>query len=443
MSAAVEYDAVVPESSPASGGSPRASASIFKKGFWAIADQGLFAGSNFVINIMLARWLSKAEYGAFSKAFAAFLGLAVIHTALLTEPMLVLGPARYRPKLKKYIGSLFYGNVVVSVAISGILLLAGLYELGKNQTLGHALLWFSLFGPFTLFQWMIRRACYVEFNPKRAAFGGMGYLVMMMSSMAVVHHFNKLSIATALATIGISSLISGLWLMLGYTDLKTPALLIKDVAAEHWRYGLWASATQVLGFIPGYMYYFLLNDVDAGALRALTTLYLPLIQANTALCLLLLPAFVRTEGTPEGKRLHRLSLLILTGVPTLYWIVLAIFNRQVMNLTFGGKYMEYAPLVWIVGFQPVIAGMCGVYASLLKAQQKLNAVFWGGVVAASGALIFGIWATKRFGMAGVCWSIVITYAMHHITLWLFSHDFLNAKRQRKVTSLPEDLVEMA
>ena len=36
----------------------------------ALADQALFAGSNFILNIVLARWLSPNDYGAFGVAFS-------------------------------------------------------------------------------------------------------------------------------------------------------------------------------------------------------------------------------------------------------------------------------------------------------------------------------------------------------------------------------------
>ncbi len=147
---------------------------------------------------------------------------------------------------------------------------------------------------------------------------------------------------------------------------------------------------------------------------------MPLIQANTALCLLLLPAFVRTQGTAQGKRLHRWSLLILAGGPLIYWIIVGLFAHQAINLVYGGKFLAYSGLLWIIGLQPVIAGAAGVYASLLRARGKVNAVFWGGFVAAVGAVTFGVALTKMYGLAGVCWSIVITYGLHHITLWLFS-----------------------
>ena len=160
-------------------------------------------------------------------------------------------------------------------------------------------------------------------------------------------------------------------------------------------------------------------------------MFMPLIQANTALCLLLLPAFVRTQGTADGKRLHRWSLLVLAGGPLVYWIIIGSFAHQAINLVYGGKFLQYSGLVWIVGLQPVIAGAAGVYASLLRARGKVNAVFWGGFVAAVGAITFGVALTKMYGLAGVCWSIVITYGLHHITLWIFSRN-MNWRSQTEV-----------
>jgi O-antigen/teichoic acid export membrane protein len=407
--------------------SPRSDWNVFKKGFWAVADQGLFAGSNCVINVMLARWLSPTEYGEFATAFAAFLALGVIHTSLLTEPMLVYSPDRYRNRHKHYFGTLVYGHLLFSLCAS-LLLVAGGWYLGRQGQfdLSRALYGFAAAGPFILFLWLMRRTCYGQLNPRRAAMGGILYLVLMMTALAAMHRFTTLTVTLALTIIGFSSLVSGLWLGFRHVDLRPPAALFRDVTVEHLRYGRWATATQLLGFIPVNIYYFLLPKLatveQSGALRALNNMFMPLLQANTALCMLLLPAFVRTQGTPEGKRLHRWSLLILAGSPLIYWIFMGSFAHQAVNLVYGGKFLQYSGLVWILGMQPVIAGMCGVYASLLKARGKVNAVFWGGFVAAVGAVTLGVALTKMYGLAGVCWSIVITYGLHHLTLWLFSRN---------------------
>ena len=61
------------------------------KGSLAILDQGLFAWAHFLLSILLARWLTPTEYGAFALAYSIFLLFGAFHTALLTEPMMVFG----------------------------------------------------------------------------------------------------------------------------------------------------------------------------------------------------------------------------------------------------------------------------------------------------------------------------------------------------------------
>jgi O-antigen/teichoic acid export membrane protein len=407
---------------------PRLAAGLMRKGFWAVADQGLFAGSNCIVNIMLANWLSPTEYGAFSTAFAAFLLVGVIHTATLTEPMLVYAPDRYKSKLKDYLGALLRWHVAVSLVGSLALAAAGAYLKWRGQAaLARALFWFAVAGPFTLFLWLMRRASYAQMNPRRAAQAGLGYLVIVMASLAVIHGLGVLSLGIVLVMMGACSLAAGLWLAAGHVRFgRLPDHMLREVGADHWRYGTWAAATQLLSFIPGNLYYFLLPKMatleQSGALRALTNLVNPFIQANAAMCLLLLPTFVRSKGTSEGKRVHRLALLGLAGGPLLYWLFLGLFNHQIIHLIYRDKYQQYAGLLWIIALQPVILGMSGTYGSLLRAHQKLNAIFWSGVVAAATAVSLGIEMTLKFGMAGVCWSIVITYTVHHIALWLFSRN---------------------
>ena len=65
------------------------------RGFWAIVDQALFAVSNLIINVLLARWLSPREYGAFVTAYVVLILVSVAHAGLLIEPMMVLGPSRF------------------------------------------------------------------------------------------------------------------------------------------------------------------------------------------------------------------------------------------------------------------------------------------------------------------------------------------------------------
>src|ERR1700731_4323191 len=69
----------------------------------AVLDQGLISGSNFAASIMLARWLTPEQYGAYADAFAVFILLSLIYLALLLEPMAVFGGSSYPHCLREYV----------------------------------------------------------------------------------------------------------------------------------------------------------------------------------------------------------------------------------------------------------------------------------------------------------------------------------------------------
>src|SRR5260370_17857789 len=57
------------------------------KGGLAVLDQGLISGSNFLVGILLARWLAPEEYGAYALPFAIFLLLSFVSQSLCFGPV--------------------------------------------------------------------------------------------------------------------------------------------------------------------------------------------------------------------------------------------------------------------------------------------------------------------------------------------------------------------
>ena len=64
---------------------------LVKKGTLAVIDHGLISGSNFLISVLLARWMLPEQYGALALAFAVFLLLSLSYQALLLQPLGVFG----------------------------------------------------------------------------------------------------------------------------------------------------------------------------------------------------------------------------------------------------------------------------------------------------------------------------------------------------------------
>src|SRR6516225_275518 len=94
------------------------------KGGLAILDQGLISGSNFLIGILLARWLLPASYGAYALASGVFILLTMLYGSLLLEPMGVFGGSTYRHCLRGYLRSLLWVHLAGTLVIIAVLGLA-------------------------------------------------------------------------------------------------------------------------------------------------------------------------------------------------------------------------------------------------------------------------------------------------------------------------------
>src|SRR5689334_17508749 len=89
------------------------------RSFWALADQVLISGTNFVTMILVARGLSKDAFGDFSLVYCGLLFANLLQTGLITQPHNVLGATRFGQGRRSYV------RYTASTAFSQ-LLLAGL-----------------------------------------------------------------------------------------------------------------------------------------------------------------------------------------------------------------------------------------------------------------------------------------------------------------------------
>jgi O-antigen/teichoic acid export membrane protein len=419
-----------------SGSRSKTAARWATKGGLAILDQGLISGSNFLIGILLARWLVPAEYGAFSLAFAVFLLLSYVYQSLLSEPQAVFAGSAYRQCLRGYLKALLGIQLVVTVF--GIVLLGGsagvVYAMGKAQGLPGALAGVAIASPCILFFWLLRRSYYMNLAPGRATVGAFVYFVLVNGGLFVVYKKSAVTPFSAYLLMAIGALGTGLFLLSQVKKALPPDTCEPPTAAQawhkHWEYGRWALAVSVVTWIPYYMYYPLVSAfsgmAQAGQLKALMNLSLPLEQSYTALSILFLPYAARVcreKGiSSSGPLVRRITLLFVVGAVA-YWAVLIPFKTTVFHILYGGKYMEVAPLLPYVALGTTLWSAAFGPAIMLRAIESPDSIFYARIVASVLSLAIGVPATRAFGLWGVVWSIIVA----NIAAFLISMYILQRK----------------
>ena len=181
-----------------------------KKGTLAIIDQGLISGSNFLIAVLLARWLPPEQYGAFALAFECFVLLYVVYNGLIIEPMSVLGSSTYKDCFREYLGVLL--RMQMAAAFITVLLLGGsalvLYEFGGTGSLSQAFLGIMIAAPCMLFFWASRGAMYVRLAPRSAVLGGLLYCAILLSGLVLAYKLQLISPFVAFLTMSVGAVFA-------------------------------------------------------------------------------------------------------------------------------------------------------------------------------------------------------------------------------------------
>jgi O-antigen/teichoic acid export membrane protein len=386
------------------------------KGGLALLDQGLISGSNFLLSMLLARWLTPESLGVYALASGIYVLLQLVYGALVLEPMAVFGGAAYRQCLRQYCRSLLWIHLVVAGVIC--LLVGGsaavTHALGWTDGLPAALFGVALASPCLLLLWLARRAFYLEMSPARAATGSILYCVLLLSGLFIVYRYSLLSPFKVFVLMGAAALLADVFLL---TRLRAelpagdPAPVVRETWRRHWKYGRWALASCIASWTPTYIFYPLLSTfsgmAQSGELKALMIFFSPLDQTLSALALLFLPyaARVRAEQGRSGLAIltRNLMLLSLAGAG-LYWGLLIEFREPVFGLLYAGKYANISHLVpvlalgsmfWSAGYGPAIA---------LRAIESPHSIFVAYLATTLISVIAGVPATRAFGLKGAVWA---------------------------------------
>jgi O-antigen/teichoic acid export membrane protein len=182
----------------------------------------------------------------------------------------------------------------------------------------------------------------------------------------------------------------------------------------------------VVTWIPYYMYYPLVSAFNgmaqAGQLRALMNLSLPMEQTYTALSILFLPYAARVcreKGIrASGPLVRRITLLFVVGAAA-YWAVLIPLKGYVFHVVYRGKYTEVAHFIPYVALGTTLWAAAFGPAILLRAIESPDSIFYARVVASALSLIVGVPATRAFGLWGVVVSIIIAnFAAFLISMYI-------------------------
>lgn len=389
-----------------------------RKGVAALTDQGLVSGSTFVLNICLARWLGREQYGAYALAFSIFLFLSSFHNALLLEPMSVYGPSEYRKSLPEYLGQLLRLHFAMTgvVAVLVCIATAGMELFARRTQLFPGFWGISFSFPFILFFWLWRRAAYLEAKPNVAIRGAVIYAATTLGFVGLLERFRWLSSFSAFAVQAMAGVAASLVLIWNIRPrLVSRAHSLSSVFRRHWRYGRWVVVSSFVFWLNGGAYYVIIGAMlgmeNVAGLRAIQNFVLPVTQFLTATSLLLLPRVssrFSDRDRPGFRRSIAWITVLFTGGATGYGIAIVVFGRRLIEMVYGGgRYTEYSYLLPWLALGVILTAAAQGPMIAMQAMQSPSEVFIGYAVGAM-TILPGIVLIRYYGVLGAALGLALS-----------------------------------
>jgi O-antigen/teichoic acid export membrane protein len=377
---------------------------------WSMADQAIFAISNFTVSIMLARWLTPIEYGTFSIAYTLLTLAWTPYKGFLVDPMMVFTSDRFRDQIGAYHSCLLVGYAVFSSAITAVFLLTGAishrYELNTAQVPWSIL---AVAAPMILLSWMLREFCHARLEPWLATKAAVLYMLFLLVGMVIHYNISTLSIMAVFMTMAGTSIVATVWLI-DQLELPVPVMafrrsdMVWQVMTEHWQYGRWSVLAGLLSWIPLNIWYTalpVLSDLkQAAAFRALFNFALPAVQCYAALSSVLIPMFVLAKQHGRLGSAVGIILAVVTASASVFVVTVDLFQDVLFDWLYHGQYKDHASLVWpaVLVSIPIAANV--VFSAALQALRQPNRLVLGFGVGAITTVLVGLPATAAWGLSG-------------------------------------------
>jgi O-antigen/teichoic acid export membrane protein len=349
-----------------------------------------------------------ARYGEYTIAYSCLMLLTAVHSAVLVEPVNVIGAKEFGSNRVGYLRSAELLHCLSWLVFAGIGLavIAVLKSLNVGGTAAIATMMVASLPILLASVW--RRGCYMGDDQRRAVLGSIGYLAVVTVGVFFAHRIDSTSAGGPFVVMSVASLAT-----LALTRYKASAdderIALRSVAERHWQYGRWVAVSGALVWLAEMAYPVLiginLGSEQAGAFRATELLMMPLYQGLIALTLPIQPWLSRRVAATGALSLRPFvwtAGLCITVVSTSYAALLARAGQTLVGKLYpAGLAAAVIATVLPLGAWLVLRCVHDVVLiPCLRAMERTRVIFLASLVGAMITICFGTVVVSRWGLAG-------------------------------------------
>ena len=383
---------------------------------WALADQALVSGANFVTNLLLARCLGVSGFGMYALCWTVLLLMSNVQTAAIVSPMMSVGPKQKSDEAPHYFGSVAILAAVFAVASVGCLYLAVL-TCARWFPAWHAA---PLAVPLAaatgayLLQDFARRYFFTLRRSRLALLCDASSYLPQLPLLWWLGWHHRLTVTRSLWIIGVTSLFSCVLSACLREPLRLSVRHALSVSRRHasmvrWLVPSavlqWASQNLILIFAP--IFY---GALAAGTLRACQN-----VVAVAHIWFLGLENVVPPEAAKhfheQGvESLSRYILKVLRnwgGVTLAFVLVVSAAPNLWMHLLYGAQYTGFGYLLRLYCLLYLVIFVGTPLRGALQAVEYVSPTLWSYGVTTLFAAVAAEPLARHFGLVGVLAGLIV------------------------------------
>ena len=374
---------------------------------WALGDQAVVSGTNFLTNVMLARFMGLHEFGVFALAWMSVLFVNSLQSALIVAPMMSIGPKQEEKDQAPYFGAVFVQELVL-VSLCFILV----FTVVRFCTFRD---WHiqQLAGPLAVsaFAYQLQdfiRRYFFAIRQSRHAFAedALSYLPQL-PILLVLHQSGHLNNSTALWAMAGTSLFGILAGCFWLGPIRLDRRWIRTIVQRHWKISRWLGASALLQWTSGNLFviaapiYY--GAAAAGVLRAsqnlmgVTHVWFQgldnVVPVETA-------RHFRDGGMHSMLSYTRSILVKWGGVTFLFALMIGLAPGFWLRLVYGSALGQYGYVLRLYALLYVIIFLGGPLRAALQALEFTVPIFWSYLAMTSFAFVFAVPMAKWLGLNG-------------------------------------------
>ena len=405
---------------------------LIRKGI-VFFDQAMVSGSNFLLGILLVRYLGLESYGVFTLLWMGVLFGLDISQAFITKPLLSITPQIQKKKQKEYINHLHWMQIFVGVLF--LILCCLLIPFGNYFFRNEIIILLPIICGIVCCQILHDFYRKINFVKNRTGWVLILDIVLYIGQLigvAILIFFETITlqnVLTVILSVNILSIGMG-GITLGFEKLNRETLT--NILLRHFHFSKWLLGTSILQWLSGN--YFII--VGASILGTTAVGAIRMVQNIMGLCHVLFLAMENVMPIEAARQFHLdgenalIKYLIkstwkLGAGFLIVLLTLIFFAPQILNILYGEEAIQHSYIVFVYVLLYVFVFLGHPFRFFLRTIEQTRPIFIAYVVSSLFSLFFANVLLNLFEMNGLLFGLIATQFLSLLTYFFFIENKLS------------------